>query len=209
MRKVNRIGVRYGRLLVIKEATQPQNIKHKRVFWLCKCDCGNETVVASHNLQSGTTKSCGCWHDESARIIHTKHSKINTRLYGIWLCMKNRCYHKSHKEYNHYGGKGITICDEWLNDFETFYNWANENGYNDNLTIDRIDNNKGYSPDNCRWATRTEQTRNRTNTIFLTYNGTTLPMAEWCEKTGLSYSAVRLRLERGWDVEKTLTTPKR
>lgn len=123
--------------------------------------------------------------------------------------MKDRCYNYNHNAYKDYGGRGITICDEWLNDFMAFYDWSMSNGYSDNLTIDRIDNNKGYSPDNCQYVSMKQQCRNRRNTIYITYNGKTKTLIDWCELLDLKYETIRRRFYRGWDVKKLFTPIKK
>lgn len=130
-------------------------------MWLCRCECGKEIVVEAYNLKTGHTQSCGCLQREATSVANKTHGKRNTRLYRIWICMKNRCYRKNHDAYKHYGGRGIKVCDEWLHSFKAFNDWAMANGYRDDLSIDRIDTNKGYSPDNCRWATMAEQNKNK------------------------------------------------
>lgn len=137
-----------------------------------------------------------------------KHGMVGTRIYNIWKDMKRRCYCKTRKDYSRYGGRGITICDEWLHDFQAFFDWAMVNGYKDDLTIDRIDSNKGYSPDNCRWATIKEQDNNKRNNRLLTYNGKTQTVTQWAEDLNINESTLRSRIDRGLTDEQVLTTPK-
>lgn len=150
-------GQRFGMLVVFNR----EESINKRTMWLCRCDCGNEVVVESYNLRSGHTQSCGCYQKKATSTANTKHGHTRTRLYRIWNCMKNRCYRKVYHAYKHYGGRGITICDEWKNNFQAFYDWAMANGYRDDLSIDRIDSNKNYNPFNCRWTTMAEQNKNK------------------------------------------------
>ena len=179
-------GKRFGKWTVLSRADN----KGTETMWNCVCDCGCSRAVSGNNLRSGCSKSCGC--------SFLKHGKKGTRLYNIWGGMKARCYRKSHVWYKRYGGRGITVCDEWLNDFQAFHDWAMANGYEDNLTIDRIDNNKGYQPDNCRFVTQAQQVRNRCNSQKAVINGEEKSLYEWAEMYGLSYQTVYRRCERGW-----------
>lgn len=177
--------------------------KNGRTYWCCVCECGNIVEVRSDGLSTGQTKSCGCLHKEILSKLNTKHKKCHTRLYDSWTDLKQRCYNKHNKRYKDYGERGIKVCDEWLNDFMNFYNWAVNNGYTDSLTIDRINNNGDYEPSNCRWATPKEQIRNRNNTKYITYKGITKPFAEWCEIYNLSYTKVYNRINYyHWSIER-------
>ena len=192
-------GQKFGKLTVIERAEN----KNGRVAWLCKCDCGNFTTVTSKRLRNGDTKSCGCYHKEKI----SKHNKSNSRLYNIYSHIKQRCYNLKNCRYKNYGGRGITICDEWLHNFQAFYDWAMANGYDDTLTIDRIDNNKGYSPDNCRWITNKEQQSNKCNNHLITYNGKTQTMAMWANEKNINESTLAHRISRGWNIDRALNTP--
>ncbi len=166
MSKVKELtGQRFGRLTVIRRSgATPQRL----ATWLCRCDCGNECVVSRTCLVDGYTKSCGCLNIEAVKARRTTHKKFNTRLYWVWANMIQRCSNPKHNSYHRYGGRGITVCDQWRYSFQAFYDWAMTAGYDENAprgqcTIDRIDNDKGYSPDNCRWVNMATQSRNKSN----------------------------------------------
>lgn len=158
-------GQRFGRLVVIaRQGSSPQGT----ATWRCLCDCGHEIVVSGWSLRSGNTKSCTCLKNEIAKELFTVHGQCMSRLHCVWKGMKERCSNPKHNRYHRYGGRGITVCDEWLHDFQAFYDWAMANGYDENAprgqcTIDRIDNDKGYSPENCRWTDAKTQRSNQTN----------------------------------------------
>ena len=200
MKHIEMIGKRYGKLTVIERAEDYVTPTGRRiVMYKCLCDCGRIKDIKGDYLRSGHTSSCGCLN-----------KKIfldgETRLREIWGGMKKRCYNSKSPNYKYYGGRGIKVCDEWLEKqgAENFRNWALANGYRDDLTIDRIDNNKGYSPDNCRWFTQKEQSSNRRNTIYLTYQGKTHTIIEWAKITGIPIYTLRYRYKRGYDVERIL-----
>ena len=157
-------GQRFGRLVVVN---REGSTRHGLATWRCLCDCGSECVVIGNLLRSGNTQSCGCIHKEMLRSRNHVHGLRHKRLYGVWLGIKERCYNPKSNRYHRYGGRGITVCDEWLNNFQSFYDWSIANGYDENAsygecTIDRIDNDKGYSPDNCRWTDIKNQRNNQT-----------------------------------------------
>lgn len=187
-------GQRFGRLVVIERAGKIGS----HISWICQCDCGNITKpISGNNLKKGHVKSCGC--------LYRKHEMHGTRLYSIWNGMKSRCYNENHIHYNDYGGRGITVCDEWKDDFQAFYDWAMANGYQEEMTIDRKDVTGNYEPSNCRWTTMKEQQNNRRNNIVITYNGKTQTLSQWANDTGIDYHKLLMRLSRGWSIERTLS----
>lgn len=198
------VGNRYGRLIVISE-TSRGNCNQRR--WLCKCDCGKESVVIEEQLLSGRTKSCGCLRYERLRESNIKHGESGTELYHRWLNMRNRCNNPKCERYANYGGRGIKVCKEW-DDFSNFKSWALSHGYHKELTIDRINVDGNYCPENCRWVDNTVQMNNTSRNHYLTYNGETHSLAEWARIVGIKYTVLRARINRSkWDVEKALFTP--
>ena len=200
MRSVDLTGQKFGRLTVVR-------FDHKengRKYYLCQCDCGNFKIVSNHSLKSGNTKSCGCLHKEiltQRNKDNRIHHPENERLLRIWRAMLHRCYKETDEHYDYYGGRGIKVCDDWHN-FETFQEWALAKGYADNLTIDRLDGNKDYCPENCSWATMTVQNNHKSDTKWLTYKGKTQSLSDWCRELGLDYFRTKARLNSlGWSVE--------
>lgn len=189
-------GQRFGRLTVIRRV---QNLRKGATRWECLCDCGGKCITYTSNLRRGNARSCGCLHIESAMNTgknSATHGKTNTRLYRIWTNMKTRCYNKRNKNYEQWGKRGIYVCEEWRNNFESFYNWSISNGYGENLSIDRIDNNGPYCPENCRWSTPKEQANNTRRTRLITWNGETLSLHGWAEKLGLGIETLFYRLKK-------------
>ena len=179
-------GERFGRLTVIE-----RDISQKRTVWICRCDCGNVKSVQSTHLRSGATTSCGCFQKERASQANKTHGFTHTSLHNRWKAIRQRCNNPDDPRYKDYGARGITLCPEW-NDFEVFSKWAMENGYNEDLQLDRIDNNKGYSPDNCRWCTGSVNNHNRRSTSFI--DG--LPLREFAELHHMDYQTVHYRYHR-------------
>jgi len=203
MKKLNLIGQKFGRLTVISPAEK----KGKHYRWNCMCECGGATIAATTSLRQGNTKSCGCYQREMAADAHIKHGKSKTVEYSTWLRMKIRCYSKNGQSYSEYGGRGIRVCDRWMDSFEEFL--ADMGDRPDGKdSIDRIDNDKGYEPTNCRWATAKEQARNTRRTLYVMYKGRRRCLSELCENAGLAYHTVYNRINRnGWPVERALSNP--
>ncbi len=189
-------GQRFGRLTVIEFVPTDK----KSSYWKCKCDCGSLTTVRADALLESKTLSCGCIKKEQGRKNLTKHHshlQSGKRIYHEWQNIKARCLNTNNKSYYRYGGRGITICDEWKDDFQAFYDWAMSHGYKDDLTIDRIDNNKGYNPENCRWVDLMAQNRNRRSNVMVEYNGQKICLTDAAKLSGIAPKTALRRYKAG------------
>lgn len=199
-------GKTFGRLFVLERAGKS---KEGRIQWLCQCNCPehNKVIVIGKNLTTKHTKSCGCLQKEQTSKSRRTHGESKSALYRTWKNIKNRCYNSNVESYRLYGGKEnpVLVCEEWLNGFEAFYDWSIANGYQEGLTIERVDSNGNYEPNNCKWATAKEQANNTNRNRYITYNGETKTMAQWAEKFGIKPLTLRYRLTNGWPIERALT----
>jgi len=196
------VGLRFGLLEVISYV----KTENKKSYWFCMCDCGSEKIIYGNDMKRGATISCGCFNKKrTIEMGHNnrKHGETKSRLHNIWSGMKGRCQNNNNPKYKDYGGRGITVCDEWQT-FEPFRDWALANGYQEGLTIDRVDNDGDYTPSNCRWATVVEQAKNKRNNKIISINGEAHCLAEWAAKTGLKEDTISMRIKRGWPSEQLL-----
>lgn len=191
MKKIDLMGQRFGKLVVIGEAP---NTKYGQARWLCQCDCGGTTISTGNDLRNGHTTSCGCTRNEKIKNLNLRHGESNTRLYREWMDIRDRCSRPSDPDYDIYGGRGIKVCDEWDKSYEAFRDWARANGYNDSLTIDRIDPNGDYEPSNCRWADEYVQAQNRRNAHLVEYHGETGCLDAMCRKLNVNSKTIRARM---------------
>lgn len=196
------IGRRFGKLVVVERA---ENTKNGASQWLCCCDCGNTVIVPQYSLKRrGVNQDCGCIKKEH---FNTTHGGSNTPLYQLWNSMKRRCEDVNSFAYKDYGGRGITVCDEW-HDFVAFQKWATETRPDKFYTLDRIDNNKGYSPQNCKWSSKKEQANNRRSNVKIEFRGEVHNLVEWCEILNLDYKRIHNRMHKlGWSFEKAIAVP--
>ena len=197
-------GSKYGRLTVLSFAGHSN---HKRPIpqWHCECECGQTITVVGSHLKNGNTSSCGCLRKEVAKQRATSHGRKTSRTYQIWQGMKARTTNPNNGHYHAYGGRGIEVCDEWLNSFETFLTDMGEAP--EGLSIDRIDNDGHYEPSNCRWATPQQQSRNNSRNVWLEANGVRKCLSDWADDLGCTSYAIQKRLERGWDEADAVTIP--
>lgn len=199
-------GQKFGKVTVIDRDHQGRNSEW---YWICRCDCGNITVVSGYRLRSGHTKSCGCLQEEQRRKGFNKtHGMTDTRIYYEWSNMKARCYNKNGNMYYAYGGRGISVCDEWRTSFVTFMEWALSHGYTDEMTLDRIDVNGNYCPENCRWIPPRKQYLNRSDNHIVEAFGQKKTIKEWADETGLKYDTIERRINAyGWTPERAVSEP--
>jgi hypothetical protein len=196
-------GKVFGRLTVIEQAPR---YNPKVPLWSCRCSCGGFTTVAGKHLRGGATVSCGCVAKETTSLMSKTHGLTDSPEYKIWCGMKRRCYNKHERCYPRYGGRGIKVCDRWLNSFTSF---LEDMGTRPCIrySIERIDVDKDYEPTNCKWLPLSEQARNRRNSLRLTANGETRLLVEWAEITGIPYSTLQTRLGMGWSNKDAVSTP--
>ena len=198
-------GQRFGRLVVIAKDLTPPTITGSR--WVCRCDCGSIQTFMGSGLKRGETRSCGCLRRDDARARFTVHGRCYTTEFTIWMGMLDRCSRPNNTAYPNYGGRGITVCERWLS-FENFYEDVGARP-SQSYSLDRIDNDGPYSPENCRWATRAEQRRNSRNVCRIEYGGRTMILFDWAQELGFTYATLKHRIQRGWSVERAFTTPAR
>ena len=203
------VGRQFGRWTVLGKEDDYID-KSGRIYhvWKCQCSCANHTVknVLAKNLLRGTSQSCGCLSIEFCKENFSTHHESETRLYGIWCNMRKRCNNPNDSAYPRYGGRGITVCDEW-NEYENFRDWANTNGYDNTLTIDRINNDEGYNPNNCRWVDYKTQANNTRNNVNITIDSETHTISQWSDITGVPAYEIAFRIRHGWDEIDAVMTP--
>lgn len=196
------VGDRFCKLTVLENmGIQMYNDGTRNTVYKCLCDCGNIVNVRHKMLSCGHVKSCGCYKHEYQRLKSPYYQIKYRALLFVWKTMKQRCLVPANKDYRLYGGRGITICDEWKDDFFAFNSWAESNGYKKGLMLDRINNDGNYCPENCKWSTPVEQANNKRTNRWITLNGKKQTLKQWCEELNIRYSTINGRLQRGWSVE--------
>ena len=202
-------GQRFGNLTAVRFDHRDERTVGGQHFWMFRCDCGNDVILRKNSVTSSNTTCCSeCSRRQKSRR-NTKHGGVGTRLYREWAGIIQRCTNPKDSSWDRYGAKGITICDTWR-DFAIFQEWALENGYDDTLTIDRINSSGNYEPSNCRWASVREQANNKQGTLYVEYCGETLPLSYWSDRLGIPYHTLYDRLYRyGWAVDRAFTEPVR
>lgn len=202
----NLTGIRSGRLVALGPIGRTTD---KKILWLCQCDCGNTTTVRANHLNAGATLSCGCLFTEKQILRNTTHGMSGTSIHIAWKGIVQRCCNPSTPNYARYGGRGITVCDEWRDSFESFYSHVSSlpNCEKEGYSLDRVDNSLGYFPGNVKYSTATDQARNRRSNHLLTFEGKTQCLAAWEKEKKLSTGQLGSRIRNGWSVERALTTP--
>lgn len=197
---------KFGRLTAVKLIGLS---KSRKAVWLCKCDCGNSVEILSSSLINGQTKSCGCWQKEWSINKHTTHGGSKHPLYTTWDRMMSRCYNSNDRNFKNYGARGIGVYEEWRKDPNKFYAYVSilPNFGDKNRTLDRVDNNKNYEPENLRWATARQQMRNSRINKNLTFDGKTQCLSAWAEELNIDKRTINGRLRSNWSVERALTEP--
>lgn len=209
MKGLNLTGQKYNRLTALYFTGKKTKRGHNNI-WMCVCDCGSLVEVDTASLRSGATKSCGCYTRDRMAQLNKTHGGRNERLYLVWMDMRRRCNDPKDANYKFYGARGISVCKEW-EDYAVFREWACQSGYDKTAkrakcTLDRIDVNKGYCPENCRWVDMVIQQNNKRSNLYITYNGKTQTAAQWEREIGLPRCVVAKRIRRGWSIERALST---
>ena len=199
------IGRKFGRLTVVSEFVRFQRGRNRR-FCRCECECGTVVDVRQEHLGSRNTRSCGCLQQETRKASLTTHGMSDLAEFNIWMGMRDRCLNPRSPAYANYGGRGITICERWLHSFPAFLADIGSRP-SPTHTLERVENSLGYSPENCRWATRAEQALNTRRNVILSFNGAVLNLKQWAERLGIKYDTLQMRVQRGWSTEQVLTQP--
>jgi len=194
-RKIDMVGAKIFKLRVLSQAGTD---KRNEAIWRCICECGNEVMVLGNNLRRGGYKSCGCLNNERIGDLNRRHSMSKTRIYKIWAGIRKRCNNPNMTSYADYGGRGIKVCEEW-GKFEDFYSDMAK-GYEEHLTLDRIDANGDYTKENCKWSTMKDQARNKRNSVFIELDGSRKTVAEWEECSGTGRATITWRIKNGWGI---------
>lgn len=200
MQRLELAGQRFGRLVVV----ELHGVRNGCAIWRCKCDCGKETLTKGSLLRNGKTKSCGCLREEVRRTSTRKHGLSNYRPYYVWKDIKRRCYDETATGYKNYGGRGISMCDEWKDNVMAFCDWAHTSGYQRGMSIDRIDNDGNYEPANCVWKTMKEQGNNKRTNHIVEIGGIKRTLSEWADFAGIAYGTVYARVEKGYSGEEII-----
>ena len=201
MKRLDLAGKRFGSLTAIKRETS----QNGKTMWFCACDCGNTMYVITSNLTSGRVKSCGCLKIKKLIERSTTHNQRHTKLYEVWKSIKQRCFNPNNSSFKNYGGRGISMCNIWRSDFASFFEWSMKNGYNIGLTIDRINNDGNYCPENCRWVDRHIQANNTRSNKFITINDKTDTLSNWVKFYNISYDIYYRRIKKGLSEQEALT----